>query len=215
MPHIPVVGCIKLVLPGNGAGLGHRVIPAHSQVAVQTDVANEIAHSRSIGCCPTFGLLIEEPTVKAVVLRRRDQFIGCRVSIAGFGEKCLHPTIVPAVNQWRKKDCPKDRHPVAMGIVNHLTGWRDEIDRANSSPVNGLFQILPVGKGIDRAGASLRLVALIGIKRLDPALGRLRIGVGFEGGRHDNTAFERHRGDVERRVSICRCIPIQKLSDGP
>jgi hypothetical protein len=176
-------------------------------------VADEVAHRGRIGGVSSLGLLIDEPSVEAIVFGDFDQLVRSRIGVADLGEKILHPGVVAAENERREKDRAEDGHTVAVGVVDHLAGGGHDVDRADATPIDRLFQILPVGESIDRAGASLRPVAGVGVECLHAALADPRIGIGFEPGGHVDAASQGHCGHVERRIGIRGGIPVQELGD--
>ena len=209
-----VVLGVELLLPEDGAGLRHGVVPLDPQVRVGLEVEHEVLEVRRERGVAAGGLLVDKPPVEAVVLGHLDQLVGDGEGVALALHEVAHPLDLAAEDGRREKDRPQDGRAVAVRGVGHAgVGRQDEALAGGAAPEHQQVGVGPVAEGVVvGVEAALRGIAARGRERrerVDARLAGAGVGGRLEAG-HVEAGPQRHAGAVVGGVGVRGRAPVEQ-----
>ena len=136
------------VLPGDAAGVGHRVVPDDPQPA-PADVPDEVTHVLCELGVAAGRLLVEEPAVEPVVPRDLDHLVRHREPVAVALHEVADPLEPAAVRVRREEHVAEHAHPVAVrGVGDGRVRREDQALGRGIAPEHQFVDVLPVVRGV-------------------------------------------------------------------
>jgi len=197
------------VLPGDAAGVGHRVVPDDPQPA-PADVPDEVTHVLCELGVAAGRLLVEEPAVEPVVPRDLDHLVRHREPVAVALHEVADPLEPAAVRVRREEHVAEHAHPVAVrGVGDGRVRREDQALGRGIAPEHQFVDVLPVVRGVvvhvERALGRVVARRRVRHQRLHSRFPDVGVRVGGSG--RDDPFRQRHRAAVVPRVPIRRRVP--------
>ena len=152
------VAVVHRILVGHTAGGQHGVVPADEHIrTLLVHIAHHLINQRTLCSGAAVGLLIEEITVKAIVIHDCNQLVGHREgAVAGLLNKLPDLLHIAGTGAPGEAQGCHHRDAIGVGRIGEFTGGTAHQALFRTGPVYKGIGILPVVKGV----AQERLVPL-------------------------------------------------------